>query len=119
MKTKIVFFFLILTFSIGCNNRASKIKVIKNIIEQNCECKKIDSYITKNDTIETITFNIYDCKNGTDYKEADRIINILRSKVDGFCSMTEKINLQFVTTNGSIEKYYPNVYWKCTIQFEF
>jgi hypothetical protein len=119
MKVKIVFFFLVVVFSISCNNEASKIKEIKNILEQNCNCRKIVSEISKNDTIGTITFNLYDCKNGTDYKEADRIVNILRSKVDGFCNMEEKINLQFVTTNEGIEKYFPNVYWKCTIQFEF
>ena len=119
MKTKIIFFSLILFFSASCNNRTSKIKEIKSILEKNCDCKKIDSEISKNDSIETITFNLYDCKNGTDYKEADKIVGILCSKIDGFCNMEEKINLQFVTTDGTTTKYFPNVYWKCTIQFEF
>jgi hypothetical protein len=119
MKTSLLFLSLILICLVSCNNRNSKIAEMKNIIENNCNCSKVVIDISKNDTIETIAFNIYDNKNGYDYKEADRILSILKSNIDGFCNMDEKINLQFVTNDGLSTKYFPYVYWKCTLQFEF
>lgn len=116
------FFILFLSFIfilVSCNNRNTKISEIKKLLEQNCDCKKIESEVFKDDSITTITFNLYDCKYEDDYKEADKIIDLLRNNEYGLCSMQEKINFQFVKNTSTGLMYYPHVYWKCTLQFEF
>jgi len=115
--------FLILTACIllvftGCKNRNNTIAEIKALIEKNCDCQRIETEVSEKDSLTMITFNLYDCKFEDDYKEADKIIDLMR-KNESFCNMEEKINFQFVVNTSSGTKYYPHVYWKCTPQFEF
>ncbi len=103
----------------SCNNIDSKITEIKSLIEQNCECQKIVTEVSEKDSLVTITFNLHDCKYENINNEAEKIVDILSKKVDGFCEMDEKFNFQFVKNSASGPIYYPYVYRKCIPQFEF
>ncbi|HYG52007.1 MAG TPA: hypothetical protein VD905_13945 [Flavobacteriales bacterium] len=91
------------------------------VIRENCNCKKVEmAYSKNNDGSGRYTYTVYESKAlDTGYtwygKEADRLLALIQTEVKDFCTMNEKITIQFCNN----WKYRFSTFWKCTPQFEF
>ena len=109
---------ILLTFISACalpetiDKFQKNIKKTTELIEANTDCHEISllNYDITNGITEEITFKLVGCDYTDLQEEADKIKEILRDSIDGFCE-TERFNLIF----KSKEKNATIQYWKCEL----
>jgi len=90
---------------------------IEEELKANCDCEKIERnpYVRNPDSL--VVFDFYGCKNIDDFAESNRLMEILRQKVNGLCDMKAKLVFQFHVKEEGREIIRPHAYKRCMWQF--
>ncbi|MFI5203603.1 MAG: hypothetical protein ACHQF2_03815 [Flavobacteriales bacterium] len=110
-------FLLFLTSLVLFTSCTSTQQNIKNELERECGCSRVEMTEEKGPGIPYVTYSMVNPKTTQYVKESSRLFFHLIEHVSGFCELDKKIVLKYVDTKGSELASY--VYHKCQIQFEF
>jgi hypothetical protein len=113
LRVRIGYIFLLFVV-LGCTKTEDK---IKEALERECNCKRVDMSESAGSDIRYITYHIAESKASDFVKETTRLFFHLINEVSGFCDMDKKVVFKFEDRNG--HEQHSTVYHKCNILFEF
>ena len=93
----------------GCYSLSGR---VKEVLEENCHCKKVESEYDDS----TMTFTLDECNFKNEAEEITLITQALQEKAPAACDSKKQLVIKLAVPGDSVKKYHPYVFRKCLLQ---